>query len=167
MQYETICRELILWSNAQGALPGLCGLPFPGWGDVAVVAPDTFERPTYAGNAILTVRSRDAKKLLTVRTASFKTTVDGAAHSARTSVVLPAPCAPETRIDLRARMAARRKTPSARSISPSRGRAKRWSSASPSLATVSAFARLRRSTPSTCSGGSSASINREKSAKTR
>ena len=40
MQYETICRELILWSNAQGALPGLCGLPFPGWGDVAVVAPE-------------------------------------------------------------------------------------------------------------------------------
>ena len=40
MQYETICRELILWSNAQGALPGLCGLPFPGWSDVAVVAPE-------------------------------------------------------------------------------------------------------------------------------
>lgn len=38
----------------------------------AVLAPDTFERPTYAGNAILTVRSADAIKLITVRTASFR-----------------------------------------------------------------------------------------------
>ena len=38
----------------------------------AVLAPDTFERPTYAGNAILTVRSADAIKLVTVRTASFR-----------------------------------------------------------------------------------------------
>lgn len=44
---------------------------------MAVVAPDTFERPTYAGNAIQTVRSSDAKKLMTVRTASFKATADG------------------------------------------------------------------------------------------
>src|SRR5687767_13973239 len=36
-----------------------------------VVGPDTFRRPTYAGNAIQTVRSKDAKKLVTVRTASF------------------------------------------------------------------------------------------------
>jgi electron transfer flavoprotein alpha subunit len=44
---------------------------------IAVVAPDTFERPTYAGNAIETVRSSDALKLITVRTASFKATADG------------------------------------------------------------------------------------------
>ena len=37
-----------------------------------VVAPDTFERPIYAGNAILTVRSRDAKKVITVRTTAFQ-----------------------------------------------------------------------------------------------
>ena len=39
---------------------------------VAVVAPDTFERPIYAGNALQTVQSGDAKKVITVRTAAFK-----------------------------------------------------------------------------------------------
>jgi electron transfer flavoprotein alpha subunit len=38
---------------------------------IKVVAPDTFERPIYAGNAIQTVKSDEAKKILTVRTASF------------------------------------------------------------------------------------------------
>jgi electron transfer flavoprotein alpha subunit len=37
-----------------------------------VLSPDTFERPIYAGNAIQTVRSADAKKVITVRTAAFK-----------------------------------------------------------------------------------------------
>jgi electron transfer flavoprotein alpha subunit len=37
-----------------------------------VVSPDTFERPIYAGNAIQTVRARDAKKVITVRTAAFQ-----------------------------------------------------------------------------------------------
>ena len=36
-----------------------------------VISADTFERPVYAGNAIQTVRSRDAKKVMTIRTASF------------------------------------------------------------------------------------------------
>jgi electron transfer flavoprotein alpha subunit len=36
-----------------------------------VVSADTFERPIYAGNAIQTVKSGDAKKVITVRTASF------------------------------------------------------------------------------------------------
>ena len=36
-----------------------------------VLSPDTFRRPTYAGNAIQTVKSKDAKKVLTIRTASF------------------------------------------------------------------------------------------------
>ena len=40
----------------------------------AVLAPDTFERPTYAGNALLTVRSADPIRLITVRTASFRAT---------------------------------------------------------------------------------------------
>ncbi|MBA4782937.1 MAG: electron transfer flavoprotein subunit alpha/FixB family protein [Rhizobiales bacterium] len=37
----------------------------------AVKSPDTFERPIYAGNAIQTVQSTDAKKVITVRTAGF------------------------------------------------------------------------------------------------
>jgi electron transfer flavoprotein alpha subunit len=42
-----------------------------------VVSADTFERPIYAGNAIQTVRSTDAKKVITVRGASFQATGDG------------------------------------------------------------------------------------------
>jgi electron transfer flavoprotein alpha subunit len=42
-----------------------------------VVAPDTFERPIYAGNAIQTVRSRDPKKVITVRTTAFQAAVAG------------------------------------------------------------------------------------------
>ena len=45
---------------------------------IKVVAPDTFERPIYAGNAIQTVRSTDAKKVITVRTATFQATGEGA-----------------------------------------------------------------------------------------
>ena len=44
---------------------------------IKVVAPDTFERPIYAGNAIQTVKSKDAKKVITVRTATFKATGAG------------------------------------------------------------------------------------------
>ena len=39
---------------------------------------DTFERPVYAGNAIQTVKSKDAKKVLTIRTAAFQATGEGA-----------------------------------------------------------------------------------------
>src|ERR1700735_1178887 len=42
-----------------------------------VVAPDTFERPIYAGNAIQTVRSLDAKRVITIRTAAFQATGEG------------------------------------------------------------------------------------------
>ncbi|MGE4377496.1 MAG: electron transfer flavoprotein subunit alpha/FixB family protein [Burkholderiaceae bacterium] len=38
---------------------------------IKVVSPDTFERPIYAGNAIATVQSADAIKLITVRTTGF------------------------------------------------------------------------------------------------
>ena len=36
-----------------------------------VISADTFERPIYAGNAIATVQSLDAKKVITVRTTGF------------------------------------------------------------------------------------------------
>src|SRR3954464_6550786 len=42
-----------------------------------IVSADTFERPIYAGNAIQTVRSKDPKKLITIRTAAFQATSEG------------------------------------------------------------------------------------------
>src|SRR5215472_16551946 len=44
---------------------------------IKVVAPDKFERPIYAGNAIQTVKSKDAKKVITVRTSTFQATGAG------------------------------------------------------------------------------------------
>jgi len=44
---------------------------------VEVKAPDTFVRLIYAGNAIQTVQSGDAKKVVTVRTAAYQPTGDG------------------------------------------------------------------------------------------
>ena len=48
---------------------------------IEVVSADTFKRPIYAGNAIQTVKSSDAKKVITVRTASFTATVAGGSAS--------------------------------------------------------------------------------------
>jgi electron transfer flavoprotein alpha subunit len=39
---------------------------------IKIVSPDTFERPIYAGNAIQTVKSKDQKKVITVRTSTFQ-----------------------------------------------------------------------------------------------
>ncbi len=44
---------------------------------IKVVAPDTYERPIYAGNAIQTVKSKDAKKVITVRTSTFQAAAAG------------------------------------------------------------------------------------------
>ena len=48
---------------------------------IKVVAPDTFERPIYAGNAIQTVKSSDGKKVITVRTSTFQATAEGGSAS--------------------------------------------------------------------------------------
>src|ERR1700740_3700951 len=48
---------------------------------IKVVAPDTFERPIYAGNAIQTVKSKDAKKVITVRTSTFAAAPAGGSAS--------------------------------------------------------------------------------------
>jgi electron transfer flavoprotein alpha subunit len=66
-------------SNGKNVLPRVAALL-----DVAqvseiskVVSPDTFERPIYAGNAIQTVQSTDAKKVITVRTSTFVAAGEG------------------------------------------------------------------------------------------
>jgi len=48
---------------------------------IEVVAPDTFKRPIYAGNAIQTVQSSEPKKVVTVRTASFASAPEGGSAS--------------------------------------------------------------------------------------
>jgi len=42
-----------------------------------VVAPDAFERPIYAGNAIATVQAPEGKRVITVRTTGFKAAGEG------------------------------------------------------------------------------------------
>jgi electron transfer flavoprotein alpha subunit len=49
-----------------------------------VLSPDTFERPIYAGNAMATVQSLDATKVLTVRTTGF----DAAAPAGQAPVAI-------------------------------------------------------------------------------
>jgi electron transfer flavoprotein alpha subunit len=56
----------------------------------AVKSEDTFERPIYAGNAIQTVQSQDAKKIITVRTAAFAATEEGGSAPVE-AIEAPAP----------------------------------------------------------------------------
>ncbi|PIB23273.1 electron transfer flavoprotein subunit beta [Amylibacter kogurei] len=51
---------------------------------MGVVDADTFERPIYAGNAIQTVKSADAKKVLSVRTAGYDAASEGGSASVET-----------------------------------------------------------------------------------
>ncbi|SEH21225.1 electron transfer flavoprotein subunit alpha/FixB family protein [Rhizobium sp. NFR12] len=51
---------------------------------IEVISPDTFRRPIYAGNAIQTVQATDAKKVITVRTASFAATGEDGSASVET-----------------------------------------------------------------------------------
>jgi electron transfer flavoprotein alpha subunit len=55
-----------------------------------VVSPDTFERPIYAGNAVQTVQSAEARKVVTVRTAAFAATGEGGSAPIE-NVAPPAP----------------------------------------------------------------------------
>jgi len=50
-----------------------------------VDSPDTFERPIYAGNAIATVQSADAVKVITVRTTGFDAAATGGAAAVETA----------------------------------------------------------------------------------
>ena len=49
---------------------------------IAVDAPDTFQRPIYAGNAIATVQALDAVKVITVRTTAFDPVAAGGGGAA-------------------------------------------------------------------------------------
>ena len=57
---------------------------------IEVLAPDTFRRPIYAGNALQTVRSTDAKKVLTVRISAFPAAAEGNASAPVETVQPPA-----------------------------------------------------------------------------
>ncbi|WP_132250767.1 electron transfer flavoprotein subunit alpha/FixB family protein [Methylobacterium segetis] len=57
---------------------------------IKVVSPDTFERPIYAGNAIQTVQTSEAKKVITVRTAAFKPAGEGGSAAVE-ALSAPAP----------------------------------------------------------------------------
>ena len=58
---------------------------------VAVLGPDTFQRYVYAGNALATVKSADAKRVLTVRTTAFPAAPDsgGSAEVATVAAIDP------------------------------------------------------------------------------
>ncbi|WP_273720956.1 electron transfer flavoprotein subunit alpha/FixB family protein [Bartonella sp. ML71XJBT] len=57
---------------------------------IAVLAPDTFKRPIYAGNALETVRTNDHQKVITVRAASFPPTPFHN-NTAPIKTIIPAP----------------------------------------------------------------------------
>ncbi len=50
----------------------------------AIIDGDTFERPIYAGNAIQTVKSGDATKVVTIRTSTFDAAGEGGSASVET-----------------------------------------------------------------------------------
>ncbi len=52
---------------------------------VEVIDANTFVRPIYAGNALETVQSSDAKKVITVRPTAFKAAADGGSASVETA----------------------------------------------------------------------------------
>lgn len=51
---------------------------------IEVVSPDTFVRPIYAGNALETIQSSDAKKVITVRPTAFDAAAEGGSASVET-----------------------------------------------------------------------------------
>lgn len=54
-----------------------------------ILSPDTFERPVYAGNALQTVQSTDATKVITVRTSTFADAPEGGSAVIETIAVPP------------------------------------------------------------------------------
>ena len=61
---------------------------------VGVAAPDTFERPIYAGNAIATVQSKDPRKVVSVRGTGF----DPAPATGGSATIEPVPTATDAQL---------------------------------------------------------------------
>jgi electron transfer flavoprotein alpha subunit len=76
--YDAIVAPSV--ANAKNIMPRVAALlDVMQLSDVTkVLGPDTFERLIYAGNAVQTVRSKDAKRVLTVRTTVFQPAGEGA-----------------------------------------------------------------------------------------
>jgi electron transfer flavoprotein alpha subunit len=55
---------------------------------IQVIAPDTFQRPVYAGNALETVKSSDTIKFITVRQTAFSPAADGGSAATETVAAL-------------------------------------------------------------------------------
>jgi len=60
---------------------------------IEIVDANTFVRPIYAGNALQTVQSSDAKKVITVRPTAFKPAATGGGSGSVEEVQAPAPAA--------------------------------------------------------------------------
>lgn len=56
---------------------------------VEVLAPDTFKRYIYAGNVLCTVRTKDSRRVLTVRTTAFEKAATGVGRAAIEEVPAP------------------------------------------------------------------------------
>ncbi len=57
---------------------------------IKVIGADTFERPIYAGNALQTVKSSEAKKVITVRTSAFQPHPEGGSAAVEAIAAPPA-----------------------------------------------------------------------------
>ncbi len=79
--YDTLMAAAT--SNGKNIMPRVAALlDVMQISDIVVVkAADTFERPIYAGNALQTVKSSEAKKVITVRTAGFAAVGEGGSAS--------------------------------------------------------------------------------------
>jgi electron transfer flavoprotein alpha subunit len=75
--YDAIVAPSV--ANAKNIMPRVAAqLDVMQLSDVTkVLGPDTFERLIYAGNAVQTVRSKDAKRVITVRTTVFQPAGEG------------------------------------------------------------------------------------------
>ncbi len=59
---------------------------------IAIDGPDLFRRPIYAGNIVQTVRSKDPKRVLTIRAAAFRPVGQGKAKPIEVVDVAPGSC---------------------------------------------------------------------------